>query len=45
MEISREIIGVAIGVSGIGNFGGEIIVSGGGNSKGNHRGSRSRWNR
>ena len=46
VEISREIIGVAIGVGGIGNFGGEIMVSGGGNFKGNHRSSyRSTWNR
>ena len=46
VEISREIIREAIGVGGIGNFGGEIMVSGGGNFKGNHRSSyRSRWNR
>ena len=33
VEISREIIGVAIGVRGIGNFGGGIMVSGGRISK------------
>ena len=46
VDISRKIIGGAIGVGGTGKFGVETMVSGGGNFKGNHRSSyRSKWNR
>ena len=46
MDISSEIIGVAVRVGRIGNFGGEIMESRGEHLKGNHRSSyKSRWDR